>query len=596
MNNPGVCWSQTTARLVAALLLLHSTPVLAQQETTNPVLEQFLVKQKFNYDPAEKMLVQKIKAKPAGCRRDNTVAPKDIVAHPTRESFSFANALLATNDPALRLEAYAVLRRILALQDQDPRSRTYGLWSQYLEDDLAKLQQPDYNWADFIGADLLKTRREHGKHLPPDLAIEVEEGIRHAARSIQRRDVSPDYTNIATLGTFVTLVAAETFGDEELQAYAMERLRRFHAHTFYHGNFTEYNSPSYQIITMGAIAGLRRHVKNEQARQIANDLHRVAWNGAAQHFHPPTGQWAGPHSRLYETLLSRGERLFRMLKAAPNHPTAPPRDLRHFFERLDVPREVVTTFRKADLNSSARVDRVTLGRVLPLVGTTYLTPQFALGSINIADFWAQRRGLIAYWGTEKRPSYLRLRFLHDGIDFVTPQILNTQRQGDVLAGIVFPTDGGDCHPLVSISNGRITTKDLRLRFEFGGAIGGTNLTAPAALHDPIRLQFEDVRIVISAPVVTFGQEIAQWESGKTKDKSYLDLVLYKGEAKEIALTELDQAVIGLALRMASTDVATPAVKSRLTGDTLTMTWDDLSLRVPTRPAKMDALHHSLRQP
>ena len=35
-------------------------------------------------------------------------------------------------------------------------------------------------------------------------------------------------------------------------------------------------------------------------------LYRTAWDEIASHFHPPTRQWAGPHSRCYSTLLGRG--------------------------------------------------------------------------------------------------------------------------------------------------------------------------------------------------------------------------------------------------------------------------------------------------
>src|SRR5690606_22185098 len=120
----------------------------------------------------------------------------------------------------------------------------------------------------------------------------VDESIAHACRSIRRRNVGPGYTNIALLGTYVTLVAAETYGDDDLKGYAIARLRRFHEHTKEKGGFSEYNSPTYTMVSLRAIAEMLRDVKDAEARKLLEELHRLAWQEIADHFHPPTRQWA----------------------------------------------------------------------------------------------------------------------------------------------------------------------------------------------------------------------------------------------------------------------------------------------------------------
>src|SRR6266481_85160 len=46
--------------------------------------------------------------------------------HPTRESLHYAVALLDTGDETFLPRAKVILRRIIAEQDQDPQSKTYG--------------------------------------------------------------------------------------------------------------------------------------------------------------------------------------------------------------------------------------------------------------------------------------------------------------------------------------------------------------------------------------------------------------------------------------------------------------------------------------
>ena len=103
------------------------------------------------------------------------------------------------------------------------------------------------------------------------------------------------------------------------------------------------------------------------------------------------------------------------------------------------------------------------------VGTTYLHPQFALGSINRGDLWNQRRPLIAHFGTAAAPGYLQLRFLKNDYDFSSAILHGTQREGLVVGAVNLITNGGDTHiSLDKVKAAKIRARDLRLRFELGG--------------------------------------------------------------------------------------------------------------------------------
>ena len=542
------------------------------------------------YDPAEQMIRRPFSSP----GYHTTLKGGDV--HPTRDSLEYAVALLDTGEPDLLKRAEAILRRVIALQDQNPESKTYGIWSWFLEEPLDKMSPPDWNWADFCGAQLLQVARDHRRRLLPDLAAQVDTAIRHAARSIQRRNVGPGYTNIAIMGTYVTLACAEMYQIDDLREYAMKRLRTFHAYTKRQGAFSEYNSPTYTVVALKELGRMRAQVQDPEARKLVEEIYRVAWEEIARHFHPPTRQWAGPHSRCYRTLLAsstlaliqRSTEGRVRFYADPPPPaldehrvsTPCPQDLETFFITLDSPREYVETFVQDDP---------------AIIGTTYLAPQFALGSVNRGDLWNQRRSLVAYWGNAEGPCYLHVRCLHDGYDFADAQFFSVQRGGCVLAGVNFATDGGDTHvSLDRIKNATIRAKDLRLRFEFGGEAGRTAFYSPASLSDPTDLRFGDLRLRLAVPYARFGPAQGRWQTGRDESKkiAWSDVVLYSGAEKEIRLDELEQAVIGLAVCFSTSEGPAPVTKADVKEGLLSLAMEEPKLRLslPVRPGKAGALH------
>lgn len=586
------CWLNQPDQVPAQVTRPPALPLVLTQ-TQLARLNQALAEWHPRYDPAEQMIRRPFSSP----GYHTTLKGGDV--HPTRDSLNYAVALLDTGDPELLRRAEGILRRVIALQDQNPESKTYGIWSWFLEEPLDRMSPPDWNWADFCGVQLLQVALDHRHRLSPELAAQVDAAIKHAARSIRRRNVGPGYTNIALMGTYVTLVAAELYQLDDLRDYSLQRLQTFHAYTMKARAFSEYNSPTYTLVALKELARLRQHARDVEARRLVEDIYQLAWEEIAQHFHAPTRQWAGPHSRAYRTLLPvetltliqrSTEGRVRFLAAEPptsldEHrlPSPCPRDLEGHFARLDEPRELVKTFVQAEP---------------PIIGTTWLHPQFALGSINRGDFWNQRRALVAYWGTAERPSYLHVRFLHDGYDFAAAQCFSVQRGGDVLAGVNFATDGGDTHPsLDRIKQATIRARDLRLRFEFGGAAGQASLAAPKTLDESAELKFGDLRLRLSVLYARFGETADRWGSGRneTNQTAWLDVVLYSGGPKEVRLGELEEAVVGLALSFSTRPTQSPRAKASIQNGRLQLALETswLSLALPVRPGRIADLQKNV---
>ena len=528
--------------------------------------------------------------------------------HGTRDTLDYAVALLDSGDPDRLKRAEQVLGRVIALQDQDPNSRTYGIWSWFMEEPLDKMSPPDWNWADFCGTQLLQAAIDHTDRLSLDLQQKVKDSILHAARSIQRRNVGPGYTNIALMGTYVTLVAGERFGVPELRDYGKQRLRQFWEYTQEKGSFTEYNSPTYTLVAIDEISRMMQHVRDGESQALLKELNGFAWRHVARRFHPPTKQWAGPHSRCYSTLL-RPSALAAIQRASAGQlqfvPEAEawesldahrlkldcPSDLFPNFTGLTWPREDVEVFEK---NPPAEHD---------IVGTTYLHPDFALGSVNIGDLWNQRRPLVAYWNTPNGPAGMRLRCLHDDYDYSCAGIFTVQDKGDVLGAVVFATDRGDTHiSLDRIQNATIRAGDLRLRLQLEGAVSGFVMTAKAGIDEPIRLTLGSVEATWCIHAADFDGLPVRIETGRDAEAAWVDLILYSGSQREFDFGKMKEAAIVFTLSVipstASFGNAPPSVYSSVAQELTaaagiasprqTWSWqrtnnEPLSLTIPTKP-------------
>ena len=505
-----------------------------------------LAEQDRRYDPGEKML----RAPFSSPGYHTTLRAGQV--HRTRESLQYAVALLDADD-ATRLErAQQILERVIDLQDQDPSSRTYGIWPWFLEEPLEQMAPPDWNWADFCGTQLLQVALEHDKRLSVPLSQKVRESILHAARSIKRRNVGPGYTNIALMGTYVTLVAGELYENKELFAYGKQRLRRFYEYCDERGTFSEYNSPTYTRVAIEEISRMARHVQDPAARDIIDQLNTIAWKHLARRFHAPTKQWAGPHSRSYATILPQSVLAF-IQRGTDNEvenvefvteaqawesidaqriPLSCPEDMFEYFTDLPQTRQEVETF------------IVNKGRDHDVIGRTYLHDDFTLGSVNIGDLWNQRRPLVAYWNAAGGVAALRLRCLHDDYDYSSASLFTIQDGGDIFGAVLFATDRGDTHiSLDCIRNATIQASDLRVRLQFEGAISDLKLPREVTLEEPVEFTSGPIFGSFYCPHAVFDEYPITIETGRDAQTAWVDIVLYEGMTRSLDFSKIEEAAV-----------------------------------------------------
>ncbi len=506
--------------------------------------------------------------------------------HATRVAADYAVDLLDCEDSVMEKRAFDVLRKLLSLQDVRPNSSTHGLWAYYLEEPIDKMAEPDLNWADFIGTQLLQIAINQRERLPNDLAESLDWAIIYAARLIQKRNVGPDYTNIAIMGTHVTIVTSEIYNLTDLNAYAMNRLRIFMNYTKTNGAFTEYNSPTYTETALNELGRMKMHAIEDEVEQLANELYHIGWEEVAQHYHQPTRQWSGPHSRSYDTLLTNDLKNFISSSVNgtwdPRLPLPIPDDLKtYFLSPLITPR----SFNKTYLRDPS-------GVIPNLVGTTYLHPLFTIGSIDWGEMWNQRRPLIAYWGTQNKPSYLQLRFLHDNYDFSDIVYYSVQNEDRVLAGLVFATDGGDVFLHTdAIKNATIKAKDLRIRFQIGGNDTYATWQIPPKPTDPFKFIFNNLSVQFALPRVLFSyNNQSSWNVTRANGTLNIDYVLYTSNVSQsIKLDTIAEAAALVAVQISSNTsaVMTPVEISQRS--LLEAKWTDLCLSIPFKPNTVSQL-------
>lgn len=507
-----------------------------------------------------------------------------------------------------------ILQKVLPLQDRDPDSETFGIWPYFLEESLSDMDAPDWNMADFNAKRLYYLLKEHGEKLSGESRENIKEALEMACKSIMRRDMGPWYSNISIMGAYVVMAARELLEEEELQAYALKRMRELCKFNLEHGALQEYNSPSYTFIVLSDLAAVFCHVKNKEFLALAEKLNDMVWHCLAEHFHYRTAQWAGPHSRFYGML--QNEQILIQIQRALNNRIhlvdldaegmADALPMCFFLARSHCPEELIPYFAE-ETKESFRYTRYlwTEDEREDDIAASYLAEDCTLGTFQKAMFWNQRRSHISYFGTREKPVYCCMRCLHDFYDYASGLLATAQEKNRALTVFGFGLDGGDSHPdLDKVKNGCIKAHDLRVRFEIGGAVSGLCVcrqeneffveVGSCTIHILVSLAVLGER---KAACTVTEEEAHVEETGghkETKSVKCIDIVLYQGEESELDFRSMEQC-FGVAGFEILHEGDTPGRLPDVTIDNNIVTAAMGNLKV-SAPAKADTmkgfLHHS----
>ena len=524
--------------------------------------------------------------------------------HGTLPSLKYALALLDSQKPKNRERAFKILKAVLAIQDQNPQSKTCGIWPYHIEEPSASKKSPvDRNWADFCAVPIISIINNHYNQLPDDLKEKIKNALLLANQAIRKRDVRPDYTNISLMGLYVCYMTADMYNNADLMVYARKRLKTFYECTLLNKGFIEYNSPPYFKLALDEVLRLKSYVINPEDHAMLDSIYNIGWSVVARHYHQPSAQWAGPHGRCYSVLLGPSTySWFFNASGGIIKPVTPsnyskdqdpvlkhqiPDYLMHYFTIPIYPRIEIDTFihgqQKIELNPLVSYQESDHGVFIitkEVIGKSYLTKDYVLSSANRSCLWNQRRPLIAFWGTEEKPVSMQVRFLHDMYDYSSANIFCSQDSTNVLGAINCTTNGGDRHVSIDvIKNGAIKATDLRLRFEFGGDIGSVKFLTPNEKTRIVKGTSGNINFRIEIPYVNFSNYKGSLLTGGDDKTKWIDLVLYSGSEREFDFNKIQKAVLGFLVSInTGKSIPNQMVKISDSENYLNLSWENLRVK------------------
>ncbi|WP_282943086.1 hypothetical protein [Paenibacillus sp. RC67] len=535
---------------------------------------------------------------------------KDVAfTHPTLAAFIYALGLLDSEEDTYKERASDILRKGISLQDQNRENSTYGIWSWFLEEPLTMMAPPDWNWADFCGKRLVLAEQRHGNRLPADLREQIRFAVFCACDAIMKRNVGPGYTNIAIMGAFVTLIAGEVFGVEQYTEYGLERLRKFSDYTHELGTFQEFNSPTYTVVAIQELSSIHTSTKLPEAKRLSADMLDVAWRMVAEHYHVPTGQWSGPHSRSYSTVMTDSVKSFLQMACGEDTVSLQSEapliySLDWYGNHIECPPAYKPAFVDGNGGEYTQVIHKDAQGNAINIATTYKDERISLGTFSKDVMWNQRRNLLAYTRNGDSFSYIHLRFLHDGYDYSSAVFTSRQDRTDVLLGIGFCTNGGDTHIGLDLIDGTLEAADLRLRFEIGGCLEGVE-TRIKEDTEAVHVKLDDAALAMRAAVLfaSFDGEQPHWEITRDGERLYVDYIIYAGDKKRFDFRSMQEALLVLAFRLSGEEAApfeasvvslgpeTGSLGSQVHATYQTIGGSLLELTLPLKPAAKQQMLH-----
>lgn len=463
--------------------------------------------------------------------------------HRITENSIYALGLLDGGNENYIKRANDILRQVIALQCNVPGD-TFGLWPYFKEETLEEMDAPDWNTADFNGIYLLQILLDYSSKIEEDLRPALKQACLNACSCIMRRDVIITYTNVAIMDIYMTLVCGAKY-DKEIFDFGMKKLKKLYSYIIFNGSYDEYNSPTYSTLLVKILSLALQQVTDSYALNMLRELNDLAWQIIAEHYHPTTGEWAGPQLRAYTDFLT--VQTLSFLESALDFriglTTVKDFDLLDMRYDVKCPEKYIRFFIDSDKEIS-ETRMLYPGHTYPdywhsRVAVSYLTKEFTLGSFHYCESWNQHRGLLSYIGTKENPYCLRLRVLHDFYDYCSAVVSCAQEKNTALAHIMFVTDRGDTHcNLDMIKNASIRAKDMRIRFQL---TGNMSFVTCEQKGNHVVLKVSQTEVKLGIPYAVFGQEACRFEIIHEKDMLLVDMILYQGEEKSICFTDLEQA-------------------------------------------------------
>jgi len=290
-------------------------------------------------------------------------------------------------------------------------------------------------------------------------------------------------------------------------------------------------------------------VADPECRAVAKELLDAAMKIIAEHYHVPTGQWAGPHSRAYGDLLNDGHRKGLLTRAGLlSGDAAVARDT-FFVPLVPCSESLRPYFTEIPTKPIERHDVFAKGRPgFDENGTTWMDAVATLGSVSYHSLWEQSRGLLGYWTVpDAPPAVFRLRFFHDEQDFASSWARHRQVGPRVLSTFGLLKNWGSMHPSFDRpKDGVFTAKSFRIVYQ----LAAKGATVKQLDNNRFELAAGPVRVVVHVMENgSFDGQPVVWRTEQIDGKASVIGVCYEGEPKAFAIPQMGDIRIAAAVEL-----------------------------------------------
>jgi hypothetical protein len=455
--------------------------------------------------------------------------------HQPHASLWYAGVLLDSGDTAV---AERIVERVLTMQELREGDPHHGNFRWHFEDEAVA----DLNACQFVLEALLRLPLDR---LDGSLRERVYHSMRLALAEAELLDVHWTYTNIHLLDIHNRILAGEHLGDDAVALAGADRLREWARRTREVGAPHEFNSPTYAAVDINCLADLANRAADPEVRNLALEMEELLWRHVASHWHAPTMQLAGPHSRAYRRDVVGASGFLKVILykllgderlLAPSPYYDGPDAEGHLIVagiNYHCPPDPEAAFREP----ATRSVRETVSLTPRLDTTTHITPEFALGTMSRPygvgeppEPWPMDNACIAYWRREgDAPGLLYTRYRVNAGPVGQPSRENVPRWFDIWEDGVFRTAQSGPRAIVAYGlapRGQRPISSLRLDIRLLGpeAIDFT----PGA---PIVVTDGDVYLgIVPLQPDNLGHSppITTWRDG---DETVVSITNYEGPAK-----------------------------------------------------------------
>ena len=507
------------------------------------------------------------------------------------ESIEYALYLLNCNEEKNRNVAIKIITEVLKYQNINKNSQYYGYWRYFMEVPVEQMLQHESFRKPFhnsvICMALLQIFQVFKESLPQDLIDSIRDAILRTTLTY-----SSEYTNFLPIEVlhyaYTALISGEIFNKPDLTKYSEQILQNLYTRSKYQNSLAEHNVLfNFENITR-ILSLLINSAKRTTCVNMAKEMNDMLWKDLATHFHYPTMQIAGPHSKANTFFVDKSFHTF--LYYALNEKVNLPHISHKFGELAHCPSKYIQYF-SGEKNIEYSQQLVSYGMSFPFfrfssVATAYIKPSYTFSSFNREFFWNTRHPFTGYFGNYASNNVycFKLDVLHDFHCYASAALHNIQHYGNALGHITFLTDKGDQHIVYDSHGGIIEAKDFRVRFSIFGKIDDLEITHQ---KDSLKVTYQDTTIYYNIPYVQFDGYNVTYRFSQEDGAMYFDAIIYSGEKKKINFHELQKAVLEFTFLITSSGKLPCAPINTLQKNILTskLSADDvvMTLQTPVNP-------------